>query len=170
MAITTIVITWTGPYRFNEACALTGPGLYLVFGRNRFGKTPAKRKLLYYGISQNRRGVGRRISQHEGESYEHRDNRWWIGRIKQPVRPTRHHFEAAEGMLIYFEEPEHNVKKAYTPPPRDVLIVNKWYDRDGEVRMRRTGVMMEISDVMLWDIERRQLRYTDLYQADYSDP
>ncbi len=163
MSLTTIVVAWKGPYRFAEAIEERGTRLYLVFGRNRHGRKPAHRRLLYHGISENKQGVGRRIRAHEGQPYDHRDNRWWIGRITQPGRPRRWHLEAAEWMLVYFEGPKHNIKKKQNAPSKDVLLVNKWFTVHDEARTRRTGVMAGMSDVLLW--EQDHLRHAGKLQV-----
>lgn len=144
-----IIINWTGPYSFEQACEQEKQGLYLVHGRNRNGKNPIRRKFLYCGISE--RKIGKRVSEHQCESYNHSENSWWIGRQAFPKRKSRTFLELAEWIIIYFAAPEHNWRKIQNPPSQEIFLINEWYFPCGEKRrMKNIGVMKDFSDVICW--------------------
>ncbi len=157
-----IVIDWSGPYTFEDACKQTGDGLYLSYGRNKLGATPKKLKLMYCGISEDQSGVGSRIKQHEGREFAHADNEWWIGKVRFPSNADRLALEMAEWAIVYFSGTESNVSKTANPPKMPIFLINEWYKPNGERRRRQRSVTLQISDVMCWTPETAQLRTGNL--------
>jgi len=145
-----IIIHWSGPYTFQEAIEQKKMGLYLVYGRNKKGPSPIKEKLLYCGVSANRRGVGQRISNHKNKSYNYEKNNWWIGRQVYPNRKNRKFLEWAEWIIIYFNAPEHCDRKSASPPKEEIYLINEWFSKDGRRRLNQIGVMQSIEDVQCW--------------------
>lgn len=158
MSASMILVRWTGPYTFDEARKRKGSGLYVCWGRNRLGKTPSALKLLYCGISEDKRGIGQRIYAHKGEDYDHKSNDWWVGRVALPSRSTRAELEAAEWMVVRFTGTEHNEKKALTEPPHHCYLVSEWFTKDGGARANQKGASRAIHDVIGWDPSEDHLR------------
>lgn len=161
MAGSMTVVGWSGPYTFKQATSLDAPGIYLCWGRNRFGKTPSSPKLLYCGISEDARGVGARIKAHEGKDYDHASNHWWVGRVRLPARSTRRELEAAEWMVVRFTGTEHNQKKTLSEPKTHCYLVSEWYRRSDKARYHHRGVAAAVPDVLGWDPDARHLRFAD---------
>lgn len=143
-----LIIGWEGPYSFDEASGLEGPGVYLVYGRNRRGAPPRFDKILYCGISD--RDIGRRIWEHRDDPYNHSLNSWWIGRRVYPLEHRRAVLEDVEWMLVHFYSAEHNVRKKINPPPRKIYLINEWCFPDGRRRERKRDIATQISDVICW--------------------
>jgi hypothetical protein len=158
MAAAMMVVRWSGPYRFDDACEEEGAGLYLCWGRNRLGAAPAEAKLLYCGISAATAGVGSRISQHAGREFDHASNDWWVGRVWLPTRSTKKHLEAAEWMVVRFTGTEHNWSKTRSKPKFAAYLVNEWFSAKGKVRLNHVGVAQVVADVLGWDPHTNHLR------------
>lgn len=156
-----IIINWSGPYSYNQACQKKKQGLYLVHGRNRLGASPNSQKFLYCGISE--RDIGKRIGEHQLENYNHPDNTWWIGRQIFPRNKSRKILELAEWIIIYFSDPEHNCRKIAYPPSQETFLINEWYFPCSEKRrIRNVSVMKEFSDVVCWSPNTQLVREGDL--------
>mgnify|MGYP003968789381 CR=1 FL=1 len=144
-----VIINWSGPYSFDEAKKLKKQGIYLAYGRNRLGRDPSDKKLLYCGISE--RSVGIRIREHKNAVYNHPSNEWWIGRQVFPVRKSRETLEWAEWVITYFFDPSINTQKKLNPPPAEIYLVNEWFFKTGDRRrLNHIGIMHFISDVICW--------------------
>jgi hypothetical protein len=160
-----MLVRWKGPFEFDEATQIEGPGLYLCWGRNRFGAPPAQDKLLYCGISEDERGIGKRIAAHKKDPYNHPDNHWWVGEVHLPAKSSRGHLEAAEWMVVRFTGTEHNRQKTVSTPAFDCYLINEWYTPEGEARHRHTGVAGAIPDVIGWNCIEQTIRFAASLQA-----
>jgi hypothetical protein len=152
-----LLVRWAGPYSFEEARTLGDPGLYLCWGQMRLGRNAAEPRLMYCGISSASGGVGSRIAQHEGKSWAHPENEWWIGRVVFPTDGLREWLEAAEWMIAYFVQPEHNDKLTRSAPRPHLYLVNEWTHTDGRRRKKLSGVCGYIADVIGWNPDDRHL-------------
>lgn len=155
-----VAVGWDGPHAFYAACQRSQTGLYLCWGRQRFGPSTESR-LLYVGISDGSRGVGGRIKDHQGKPFCHPGNDWWIGEIMAPSGYARQHLEAAEWMLIHFEGPEYNDKKTVNPPRFRCYLVNQWYKPTSERWERTTGAAWALSDVLAWSPDSGTAQYAE---------
>ena len=159
-----IVVRWTGPYSFEAASAEKGSGLYMAHGRNRYGRAPDEPKLLYLGISEDRRGVGARIKAHRDDHYAHPENEWWVGSIVVPHRATREHLEAAEWMYIHFEHPEANQRKRVNLPRTATHLISEWFKPNGDHIQRQRGGARALSDALSWWPKPGLLRWSTRMQ------
>jgi hypothetical protein len=169
-----IVIHWFGPYSVDKACELDGNGLYLVFGRNIKGRAPNQSKLLYCGISENKKGIGQRIKEHinDQHNYCHANNQWWIGRQVYPDvnadTHSREFLEMAEWTMIYFSGTTSNIKKTKRPPKHNLYVINEWFMPNesasgiSDRRLRNVNVMKSIMDVQCWSPTTRLIRESNL--------
>ena len=156
-----IIINWSGTYKFDQAIELEKQGLYLAFGRNKFGAAPAEKKLLYCGISE--RNIGSRIKEHSNDGYNHNSNEWWIGRQIYPRKRNRSWLELAEWIIVYFTGTHHNKKKTQYPPSQETYLTNEWFFPDTITRRKRNlGVMHWISDVLCWPPGKRLVKEGNL--------
>ena len=135
-------------YLFENACNLSGPGVYISLGRNSRGKSPANNKLLYCGISS--RDIGKRILEHREDKYNHLSNEWWVGRVIFPEENRIEYLEIVEWIIVYFSETEHNIRKTQYPPKNEIYLINEWYFPDGRRRVRNRGMIKLIADVLCW--------------------
>lgn len=156
-----IIINWSGPFSFSQACLQKKQGLYLVHGRNKLGANPNYQKFLYCGISD--RDIGKRIGEHKLDSFNHPDNTWWIGRQVFPKKRSRKIIELAEWIIIYFAGTEHNCKKIKNLPSQEIFLINEWYFPCSERRrIKNVSVMQYFSDVICWSPDTRLVREGDL--------
>lgn len=146
-----IVVDWYGPFSsFDEAAnKLSGygldEGLYLAIGKR---KGQRQKRLQYVGISQD---VKDRIDprKHHRLKFITRDLYLWVGEVASHAvagrprdrQPVAHSITVnlAEWCLAYFFRLPLNKKKRNNPPPRPVILINRWFQTDFETPRRQRG-------------------------------
>ncbi len=143
------VIEWSGPYDDDEISDVDeSKGLYLITGFQKFKRTHA---IQYCGITE--RNFKKRFNdvEHKKE-FVTRERKYWLGKILSNTTVLRNDLELVEGLIIYFWQPELNVLKKSTPP-NPTVIINRWYDKDGNLRRRIMYEAQRLHDVIFWDGE-----------------
>lgn len=143
----TIRIHWKGPYSYEEVLSSDdGNGLYLLTG---IKKHKRLNEIQYCGITGGK--FRNRINdKHHRIADIQRELNIWLGQIKYPAEHTRTHLELAESIIVYFWQPELNVRKRVIPP-RPTTVTSQWYKTDSSPRLRQYGLCKELHDVLSWD-------------------
>lgn len=156
----TYVVNWHGPFtdeeveNFNDAF-----GLYLITGKLKSQKIG---DIQYCGITE--RNLCDRLKRHHKKSLVSRDRQYWLGQIESSSRRLqRKDLELVESLVIYFWQVELNERKRKRAPER-VVIVNRWFNKDGILRMRKTHIGQHLNDVIFWDGEEWHLGNLKIYQ------
>jgi hypothetical protein len=146
MATLALIVNWHGPFKsIIEAKESTHKNnlkevLYLATGKCKYERLS---KMQYVGISNNLKS--RFNDQTHPISCDIRkEMRIWIGLIvshgvagrKAAAHPAAHSLgvETAEWALAYFLKLPLNTKKRRKPPPRALVLLNRWYKDDFATR------------------------------------
>jgi hypothetical protein len=146
-----LIVDWYGPF-VDVKLASTKiseyglqEGLYLATGKR---KGEHKRRLQYVGISQD---IKDRINPktHHRLKFITRDLRLWVGEVASHAVAGRRRaghavahsvaVELAEWATAYFLALPLNKKKRDNPPPRSLILVNRWFQTDFETPRRQRG-------------------------------
>ena len=143
----TLIIEWQGPYTLEELKEDSdwGDGLYIATGKLKNKQTE---EIQYCGITEG--GFFYRLSNHHKINEITRNQRFWIGDIVYPKRPSRDHMELAESIIIYFWQPTLNERKKVSPP-KPITIIGHWLKSDGSPRFRQHPLCKDFDDVLSWD-------------------
>jgi hypothetical protein len=150
MSAVAIVVDWFGPFTTLKAARTQigvhqlDEGLYLAIGRGQY-KTQFKHKadLQYVGISK--AAKGRLHNDRFPEIKRDRTFRLWLGRVsshavagrKELAHSTTVH--AAEWATAFFLQLHLNKRCRKKPPPRSLVLINRWFKSDFGTRRVHRG-------------------------------
>jgi hypothetical protein len=143
----TYIVNWQGPYNDEDLNNIDDNlGLYLITGYQKHKKTEL---IQYCGITEQNFAT-RLNSNHHKKELITRNRKFWIGKIKSDKKIIRDDLEIVEKLIVYFWQPVLNEKKKYSLPSPTVVI-NRWYDTNGNLRKRITHEAQKLHDVIFWD-------------------
>lgn len=148
MSQVTINIHWYGPFSKEDIPRLDeGNGLYMLTGKRRYQKSDSE--IQYFGITET--SYRARFRNHPALEKINRDLNIWLGEIAYPADHGRDHLETAESILIYFWQPELNIRKKFRCPTLPTTLVSHWYAADRRPRLRQQRIYKQLPDVICWD-------------------
>lgn len=136
------VIDWYGPYSL-EAAQFSSKfdyddGLYVVIGKT---KGQRLKRIQYIGIATD---LHRRLCcNHHAIPEVSREAELWLGEVASPRTPgkkmkvTDRLLDLAEWVHVYLLELPLNVKKKSSPPDREVIVYNRWWQKDYETPYKK---------------------------------
>ena len=136
------VIDWYGPYTLEEAFHASkfdyDDGLYMAIGK---GKGQRLTRLQYIGIATD---LSTRLGGNHHKIPEvTRNQTLWLGEVSSPRTPgkkmkvTDRMLDLAEWAHVYFLQLPMNDKKKKNPPDREVIVYNRWWQKDYETQSRK---------------------------------
>ena len=143
----TIILHWKGPFTYDELekDKLMKFGVYLATGKLKNKQTE---EIQYCGITEG--SFFKRIKNHHKVHEINREQKFWLASDAYSKKTKRSRLEIAESIIIYFWQPSLNErKKAYSPSP--VTVVNYWFKKNGEPRLRQHSLCKDLDDVLSWD-------------------
>lgn len=147
------VIEWSGPYDDDEISDINeSNGLYLITGFQKFKRNHV---IQYCGITE--RNFRKRFNDldHKKELVT-RERKYWLGNIRSNTTIVRKDLELVESLIVFFWQPELNVHKKRTPPSPTVII-NRWYNKEKNLRRKIMYEAQRLHDVIFWDGESLHL-------------
>ena len=145
----TYIIKWRGPFNDNELLNNDeSHGLYLITGFQKYKRTE---NIQYCGITE-RKFFQRLNDVEHKKGLVPRERQFWLGKIISNSEVMRSDLEKVESLIIYFLQIELNVlKKVNAPKP--TAIINRWYDKEGNLRKNIRHEAQKLEDVIMWDGE-----------------
>lgn len=150
-------INWVGPFQNidelkeweqinNEDCEYN---FYIITGKEKGKRTFSK----YCGITDTQRGkLYCRFYDKSHKVYSlERDRNIWIGSLVDGDMRNRSNLELCETLIISYWQPEVNIKKKNYYPAEDVILINRWFNTNRNVRIRSIYPAQELSDVIIYD-------------------
>lgn len=132
------VIDWYGPFTLEQAIKAMkkdgfDAGLYLCLGKQK--GQHGNSRLQYVGIAC--KDLSTRVKNgHHKIDLVTRERTIWLGEVSSlgvpgiKAKKTTPTLDFSEWALVYFLQPLLNEKKKYTPPPRPVSVLNRWWRKD----------------------------------------
>jgi hypothetical protein len=151
MALTTIVVRWSGPFSLEEICgSKEGGGLYLLAGKQKYERQV---QIQYCGMTQGRFCDRINSRHHKLDRIRPDTLTMWLGTVSYPKRYQRRHLAIAEHCLVSYQATALNDVKRYYPR-EPVCLISQWHTRTGQPRRNRPAILRDFDDVMWWDTER----------------
>lgn len=144
----TYIVKWYGPFTDEEVEQHSfANGLYLITGLQ---KGKRIKDIQYCGITE---GVlAKRLTRHHKKDLITREREYWLGKVETDMLLLRQDLELIESLIIYFWQPQLNEQKRKNAPAQTVVI-NRWYDKVGNLRRRSQHQAQQLNDVIFWDGE-----------------
>ncbi|TXD76169.1 hypothetical protein [Algoriphagus ratkowskyi] len=137
-------------------------GIYMITGKL---KNRHYNQIHYFGISKNIVS-SRIINGHHKKPLVNRNRIYWIGEIKSHKTVTREDLERVEHVFIqYLKHGLINEKKTKSLP-QNLIILNNWFKKSGDVRKNKKYIGQTIPDVIFWDGEFWQTSYKLGFELD----
>lgn len=144
----TYIVKWYGPFADEEVEQINfSNGLYLITG---FQKGKRIKDIQYCGITEV--VLAKRLARHHKKELVTREREYWLGQVVTDMLPMRQDLELIESLIIYFWQPQLNEQKRKNAPAQTVVI-NRWYDKAGNLRRRSQHQAQQLDDVIFWDGE-----------------
>lgn len=162
------VIRWSGPFDKNEAIDnenLTN-GIYAGIGIKKHLKYNKENiKLRYIGKTKNSLKV--RLRSYDKIHMINRELSIWFGKV---VNTEIFNLLEIEHMFISFSEMEDtlNEKNTVSYPKTKCIVISEFTKADGSIYSRLPKVVRCIPEVIIWNPELRQLRYSKRLYIDYN--
>ena len=165
----TCYVNWYGPYSLEEIYAgepeqelgVSGNGLYMFTGRRRCQR--GNPTLQYIGITKQSYAV--RFKAHHRLHEIPNECSIWLGQLdhldKASSESVGKAIELVESMLIYFcDQTLLNERKIANPPKESCSVFSRYFNRQGERRLRQRRLFQPLPDVMVWERENNVLYYS----------
>ena len=79
-----------------------------------------------------------------------REREYWFGQIISDKELLRNDLEIVESLIVFFWQPHLNdLKKKF--PPEPIIVINRWYDKNEKLRMKKIHEGQKLDDVIFWD-------------------
>ena len=152
MALTTVIIRWTGPMSLDDIWeSEERNGLYLLAGKKKYER---REEIQYCGITEGFFCDRINSKHHKLGLIRPETLSVWLGKVIYPRRFQKKHLEIAEHCVVSWWQPELNESKTAYYPGRPICFISQWYSREGRPRMNRPPVLRGFPDVLWWDQER----------------
>lgn len=151
------VVEWWGPYTDEQLEEIEdradSGSLYIISGLRKYQR--GNPKIQYIGISERGAIVRFHDKGHPGKNVV-RERRYWLAHLSNlQQEATRANLELVEHALIYTCKTEINKKKKGRVPKTPVVVINRWFTKNGNYREKRTTpVQLVVPDVILYDGRR----------------